>query len=91
MPQGSPCPFVNITSSYTNLEDNQVLISDVDQVYDKVLLGVFNATSPYSFYNYPVSQFTVSEYNFCLINEDTGIDPDHRDFILLTKNRGCAQ
>ena len=91
MPQGTQCPFVNLRLNFSNLEENQVLIADADQVYNKELYGVFNATSPYSFYNYPISQFMVSEYRFCLINEDSGIDPDHTDFILLTKERGCAQ
>ena len=55
------------------------------------MYAAFNATSPYSFYSYPVSKFRVSEYQFCLMDEDTGIDPDHSDFILFNTERGCVQ
>lgn len=50
----------------------------------------YNSTSPYSFYSYPFIKFTVSEDMFCQMELDTGITPDHSDFVLLNTMRGCA-
>jgi hypothetical protein len=54
------------------------------------IYGAYNSTSPYSFYSYPVIKFTVSEGEFCQINDDTGVSGNHVDFVLLSVPRGCA-
>lgn len=55
------------------------------------LYASFDSTSAYSFYSYPIVNFKVEEYQFCLIDTDQGIDPDHSDYLLLNNYRGCAQ
>jgi hypothetical protein len=55
------------------------------------IYAVFNSTSPYSFYSYPITSFKVSEYQFCLIDSDTGIDPNHADFVLINTYSGCME
>ena len=76
MPNNEDCPFVNLTIAPPTLESNTVLIEN-GTILSNPLYGIFNATSPYSFYTYPINDFKVSEYEFCLISEDTGIDPGH--------------
>ena len=61
MPSTEPCPFVNVTFSIPELEDHYSLLSDSGNLLSRFYAS-FNATSPYSFYSYPVSKFTVSEY-----------------------------
>lgn len=89
MPKGDRCPYVNVTFGQPTIEDNKQLIEG--SLFENPLYGIFNATSPYSFYTYPIENFRVSEHEFCLIEEDTGLNPDHSDFILLNIERGCAQ
>jgi hypothetical protein len=59
-----------------------VTISDLNSLLPPIY-GAYNSTSPYSFYSYPISKFSVSEYEFCQINEDVGDSPGHNDFVLL--------
>lgn len=89
MPSSEPCPYVNVTFAIPSLEDHYLPISDPAIVLPS-LYATFNATSPYSFYSYPVSKFAVSEYEFCLIDEDSGLTPDRVEFVLLNQKRGCA-
>ena len=90
MPNGENCPYVNVTFVEPTLETYKATIED-GTILMSPLYGIFNATSPYSFYNYPISDFKVSEYEFCLISEDSGLHPDHSDFLLLNIERGCAE
>lgn len=53
------------------------------------LYGSFDSTSSASFYSYPIINFRVDESQYCLIDTDYGISPDHSDFILLNNYRGC--
>jgi hypothetical protein len=55
------------------------------------LYGAFDSTSPYSFYSYPINRFAVSEYEFCLIDTDSGLSPEHDDYVLLNNYRGCSE
>ena len=34
-------------------------------------------------------EFEVSEHEFCLIEEDSGLSPEHMEFVLLNYERGC--
>ena len=89
VPLSEPCPFVNISFSAFSLEDNYVTVTD-SATYLKTMYASFNSTSPYSFYSYPIANFAASEYEFCQIYQDSGLDPDHSDFLLLNYPRGCA-
>lgn len=89
LPTSEPCPFVNISYANFTLEDHVSVVTDTPSVLSPLYVS-YNSTSPYSFYSYPISKFTVSEYYFCLMDQDTGIDPTHSDFILLNSQRGCA-
>ena len=89
MPNGSPCPYVNISFSPFSLEDHYSVVPDSNNILNP-LYASYNSTSPYSFYSYPFIKFTVSEYEFCEMDQDAGIDPNHSDFILLNYARGCA-
>lgn len=54
------------------------------------IYAAFDSTSASSFYSYPIASFKVDEFQFCLIDTDQGVDPDHNDYILLNSYRGCA-
>lgn len=88
MPQNSPCPLVNLTFELPTLEDHYSTVSDTNNLLNS-LYATYNATSPYSFYSYPISKFAVSEYQFCQIDEDSGVNPGHSEFVLLDIVRGC--
>jgi hypothetical protein len=89
MPTTDPCPYVNISFSPFPLEDHYLTVSDTNTMINPIYVS-YNSTSPYSFYSYPFIKFAVSEYEFCQMNQDTGKNPDHSDYILLNKVRGCA-
>lgn len=89
MPNSQPCPFVNATFGIPTLEDHYLQFTDSSNLLS-ALYGTYNSTSPYSFYSYPISKFAVSEYEFCLIDEDGGLTPDRVQFVLLNQRRGCA-
>lgn len=89
VPMGQPCPLVNISFTAFTLEDHMVTLSNTNMSLPNMYAS-YNSTSPYSFYTYPVSKFAVSEYEFCEMDIDTGLDPSHSDFILLNIQRGCA-
>ena len=59
MPTTEYCPLVNATFSVPTLEDHYLRLSDTGAKLNP-FYGTFNATSPYSFYSYPISKFTVS-------------------------------
>lgn len=65
------------------------MANDPDKILPTIY-AAFNSTSPYSFYSYPIVKFSVSEGEFCQINEDTGLSGSHEDFVLLSVPRGCA-
>lgn len=90
VPISEPCPYVNISFSSFSLENNSLVISDTESLLP-TMKAAYNSTSPYSFYTYPIVKFQISEYEFCLMDEDSGIDPDHSDFILLSESRGCVE
>lgn len=89
MPTSEPCPFVNMSFTSFALEDHQVTVNDPNHMLNPLYVS-YNSTSPYSFYSYPFIKFTVSEDMFCQMDQDTGINPDHSDFVLLNILRGCA-
>lgn len=90
MPSGSTCPYVNISFTSFPLEDHQSTVNDPLSMLSPLYVS-YNSTSPYSFYSYPFIKFSVSEYEFCEMDQDTGIDPLHSDFVLLNIQRGCAR
>lgn len=90
MPTGENCPLVNISFTAFSLEDNYFTVLNSAPLM-KTLYAAFNSTSPYSFYTYPIGKLVVSEYEFCQIDTDTGLDPQHSDFVLLKYARGCAK
>lgn len=87
VPVTEHCPFVNVSFTAFALESNMMTISS-SQLRD--FYAAFDSTSAYSFYSYPLVDFMVDEYQFCLINTDQGIDPYHSDYVLLNNYRGCA-
>lgn len=88
--KSEPCPLVNLTGMIPTLEDHYRVVLDDDQVLNTFYV-TYNATSPYSFYSYPLSKMVVSEHEFCLIDDDSGLSPDHSEFILLNSERGCEE
>jgi hypothetical protein len=90
VPAGEPCPYVNISFSAFALEDHQNVATGSTQ-FLKTLFASYNSTSPYSFYSYPITKFAVSEYQFCQMDADSGLNPAHSDFVLLNYARGCAR
>ena len=88
IPTSEPCPYVNVSYSNFELENNTLVINDPESLLP-ALNALFNSTSPFSFYTYPIIKFKVSEFEFCLMDEDSGLDLDHSDFILLSETRGC--
>ena len=90
VPSGSACPLVNISFTMFTLEDHYSVAEDNASLLSPLYYS-FNSTSPYSFYSYPVAKMAVSEYEFCLMDEDTGIDTNHSDYVLLNTARGCAE
>lgn len=89
MPGSEPCPFVNISFTPFTLEDHSAVVNDPSSMLNTLYVS-YNSTSPYSFYSYPFVKFKVSEYEFCQMDEDTGIDPSHSDYLLMKSLRGCA-
>ncbi len=59
MPIGDNCPVVNISFSSFTLEDNYFTVLNSGPLMN-TLYATFNATSPYSFYTYPISKLVVS-------------------------------
>lgn len=90
MPSTDTCPYVNISFTSFALEDHYTTVTDTDNILSPIYVS-YNSTSPYSFYSYPFIKFAVSEYQFCQMDQDTGISTDHSDFLLLKSARGCAK
>ena len=83
VPQSESCPYVNISFTQFALEDHMVVVNDPNTMLEK-LYASYNSTSPYSFYAYPVVKFAVSEYEFCQMDQDLGVNPGHSDYVLLS-------
>ena len=90
MPTLEPCPYVNISFSNFTLEDHVSTATNSLSILPTMYLS-FNSTSPYSFYSYPAIKFAVSEYQFCQMDQDSGLTPNHSDFVLLNYARGCGR
>jgi hypothetical protein len=65
-----PCPYVNISFSQFSLEDNFVVVTNSASKL-KAKYAHFNVP-PYSFSSYLITEFAVSDYQFCQIDQDTG-------------------
>lgn len=61
VPNNEACPIVNISFTAFALENHTFTATDTENKLNTLHL-VYNSTSPYSFYAYPVSKFAVSEY-----------------------------
>jgi hypothetical protein len=67
IPVTEPCPYVNLSYTAFPLENNMITISSSNLPN---LYAAFDSTSAYSFYSYPIVNFKVDEYEFCLIETD---------------------
>lgn len=52
---------MNVTFNEPTVENNKKVIED-GVIFENAFYGIYNATSPYSFYTYPIHDFMVSEY-----------------------------